>query len=222
MTDDGLWTDLHRRLADPRLGDTIAAAAARRAQAALDTARREVEAVNRDTTRTNEWKTEQRRRIVAQRRAEAEAAGLDARAAVERHLHRLEERTAWPASNTSEEARQAALGNARADLAQLLSGVPAGRRAERAAFAARNGSAAMKELILSERYLERVVWPSTPDAQVDAASWSGLRDGLLTELHPAGEAVRSDLEALKYARQVAAQVGPVIAVAVDLTTGSLT
>lgn len=138
MSTTSLWEDLYRRLS--AVGDPTATAAARRAQAALDTARSEVEAINRDNTRTPEWKREQRQRILAQRRAEAEAAGREAEAAVERLTRRLEERTAWPRSDGTDADREARLANARSDLAQLLSTVPAGRRAERAAFAARNGT----------------------------------------------------------------------------------
>lgn len=77
--------------------------------------------------------------------------------------------------------REARLANARADVDRVLSTAKPGEYADRLRFLAENGSDAVQELLLVERYAERVVFPSLPDSQTDAAMWASTAPDLIRE-----------------------------------------
>lgn len=81
----------------------------------------------------------------------------------------------------SDADREARLANARADVDRVLSSAKPGEYADRLRFLAENGSDAVQELLLVERYAERVVFPSTPDAQADAALWANIAPKLIRD-----------------------------------------
>lgn len=138
--------------ADPRLSN-----AARREK--MDAVRAQVEKQARDML------------------ADAQRALTNAR---EHHANR-----ARPKRSTGSDAdREARLANARADVDRVISTASTnktGELADRLRFLVENGSPAVQELLLVERYAERVVFPSTPEAQAEAAMWAEVRPRLIRD-----------------------------------------
>lgn len=118
-------------------------------------------------------------------RAQAEAQARDMLADAQRavaNARQLHANRARPKRSAGSDAdREARLANARADVDRVLSSAKPGEYADRLRFLAENGSDAVQELLLVERYAERVVFPSLPGSQADAAMWASTAPELIRE-----------------------------------------
>lgn len=165
--------------------------------AAYDRAAGQLQAIRQDAELSAEGKVTRGLTVFTAAKAAYSAARASVTAALERDRRGHEDRSAWPRTAGSIADREALMSNARQDLKDLLGNVEAGKRAERLAFAVRNGSDAVRELVLADKYAERVLWPSLPDGSLDAVAWDALKLDLLEEMHPGGPVVAQSLQALR-------------------------
>jgi len=219
MTPD-LWGILDQYL--PKLDNgTIRATTIRtikqqaaRARTAATNAQALIESINVDGRLSPAGKREQAQVVNASANAEATAAQESIIKALRAERETHERTAAWPRSTGTDADREARLSNARTDVETLMRNTKPGERADRLAFAIRNGTEAMRELVLGEKYPERILWPSTPDSQVDAVTWANARQHLLAEYHPGGQPARDALQALATLNTTGNQIETIITHAV--------
>lgn len=196
-----LWAALESRL--PNLEEHISSSAratirdqTRRAQTAAANAESQLAVIRRDPNLSTVGKQNRSDAITNTAAAELNDARERITQTLQDERRHHEPNAAWPRSTGTDADREARLANARADLDRLLATVQPGHRSERLEYAVRNGTEAMRELILGERYAERVLWPSLPDGNIDAIAWAATRPTLLAEHHPGGDTARRSLKAL--------------------------
>lgn len=188
MSKHTLWTDAQARLEAAkrrgvhtsdalRIGEAIATAAA-----TYEGAADALEALKADQYRSAAAKREKADQVTAAAERNAAERIEAARAVYASAVKYHEDRATYPASEGTPADREARLANARADLHRLIGKVESGKVADRLRFAVTNGSEAMRELILRERYPERVLFPAAgKDGAADAAMWAELRPRALAE-----------------------------------------
>lgn len=167
------------------------AGAVQHAKSAVEGAANQMSALKNDRDLSREGKRVRADKLASDARTALEQAKQVIEQAVKTEADYHRTRAAWPRSAGTDADREARLANARTDLQALLANVPPAHRAQRLAFAVRNGTDAMRELILGEKYAERVLWPSLEEGQLDAVTWASERTALLQELHPSDDARRS-------------------------------
>lgn len=194
-----------------------------RAEAGFTHALEELATIQRDPNLSAVGKRRRAQPIVDAALRDAEAARVTITSQLEKERKELEQRATWPRGEGSDADREARLSNARTDLHRLLENVPSDRLAERLRFAADNGTPAMRELILGEKYPERILFPMLGrDAAVAAVDWSLTRHDVVARLHPGGESVRRSVEALAALDRGAGDVPEFVHHAVDMDSRSLT
>lgn len=224
-----LWTAALTRLnaVDDYLSDGIlrtggdARRAIAQASQALEAAAAQVGVIKADPHLSAEGKRALTEKVIANANSEVEAAQARVAKVIQTAQEHHQRRAEWPRSEGTDADREARLGNARADLARLLENVPAGQRGERLAFAARNGSEAMRELLFTERYAERVLWPSVDDGSVDAVDWAHKRVAVAKELHPGGESAARSIEAVAALEATSNQVPLILKHAASMELSAL-
>lgn len=193
-----------------------------RAESAITHALEELAAIERDKNLSPVGKRSRGQPIVDAALRDIELATSTVASQLKQERATLEERAAWPRSEGTDADREARLGNARADLHRLLENVPSDKIAERLRFAADNGTPAMRELILGEKYPERILFPMLGrEATVAAVDWSLTRPDAVARLHPGGESVQTSLAALAALDAGAGQVPEYVHHAVDMDSKEL-
>lgn len=183
---------------------------ANRAQEAARTAREQLQTINADATLSPHGKHERGQQVMTTAQAEINAARERITQALQAERQQHETRVTWPRSTGTDADREARLSNARQDLHNLMANVKPGQRADRLAFALRNGNDAMRELVYGERYAERILWPSLEDSQADAVTWANARNNLMAEHHPGGEEARASLATLAALNTTGQQIETII------------
>lgn len=195
---------------------------AKRAQDAARAAREQLQAINADATLSPHGKHERGQQVMITAQAEINAARERITQTLQAERRQHETRATWPRSAGTDADREARLSNARADIHQLLQNVPPGERADRLAFALRNGNDAMRELVYGERYAERILWPSLEDSQADAVTWAHARNTLMAEHHPGGAEARASLATLAALNTTGQQIETIIMHATNADQESMT
>lgn len=197
--DDYLSDGTLRTATDARAAIARAVQAAHETQAKLD-------ALKANKSLSAEGKRDAAQPLIDEAQRQLDAAQAEVTKVLQTAVDHHQQRAAWPRSEGTDADREARLANARADLHRLMENTNPGERADRLAFAARNGTDAVRELLFGERYAERVLLPSLKDGNIDAAAWAHHRNTVMKELHPSGESAGRSLEALTALEKASNQI----------------